>query len=112
MELECPNCGARIPLGKKFCGQCGQVLATPPAVQKEEKTVAPAERKLVTVLFADAANFTTDWVEKKVQRHLMRARNRKGFGRNRWSRERLYKNLGLYNHYEARYYRPESAAGR
>ena len=42
----------------------------------------------------------------------MRARNRQGFGWNRWSREWLYKNLGLYNDYKVRYYRPESAASR
>ncbi|HSX82955.1 MAG TPA: group II intron reverse transcriptase/maturase, partial [Candidatus Saccharimonadia bacterium] len=30
--------------------------------------------------------FIKDWVEKKVRRHLMRARNRKGFGWKRWSR--------------------------
>ena len=52
------------------------------------------------------------WVEKKVRRLLQRARNRWGFGWNRWSSEWLYKNLGLYNDYKIRYYRPESAAGR
>jgi RNA-directed DNA polymerase len=57
-------------------------------------------------------SYVKDWVEKKVQRHLMRARNRQGFGWNRWSREWLYKNLGLYNDYKVRYYRPESAASR
>ena len=56
--------------------------------------------------------YIKDWVEKKVRRHLMRARNRRGFGWNRWSREWLYKNLGLYNDYKVRYYRPESAASR
>jgi RNA-directed DNA polymerase len=30
--------------------------------------------------------FVKDGVEKKVQRHLMRARNRRGFGWKRWSR--------------------------
>ena len=57
-------------------------------------------------------SYVKDWVEKKVRRHLMRARNRRGFGWNRWSREWLYKNLGLYNDYKVRYYRPESAASR
>jgi len=28
-----------------------------------------------------------DWVEKKIRRHLMRARKRQGFGWKRWSRE-------------------------
>jgi hypothetical protein len=31
-----------------------------------------------------------DWVEKKIRRHLMRARNRRGFGWRRWSRQWLY----------------------
>jgi RNA-directed DNA polymerase len=56
--------------------------------------------------------YVKDWVEKKVRRHLMRARNRRGFGWNRWSREWLYKNLGLYDDYKVRHYRPESAASR
>jgi RNA-directed DNA polymerase len=37
--------------------------------------------------------FLKDWVEKKVRRHLMRARNRKGFGWKRWSRRWLYDTL-------------------
>jgi RNA-directed DNA polymerase len=57
-------------------------------------------------------SYVKDWVEKKVRRHLMRARKRSGFGWNRWSRGWLYKNLGLYNDYKVRYYHPKSAAGR
>ena len=55
-------------------------------------------------------SYIKDWVEKKVRRHLQRARNWRGFGWNRWSREWLYKNLGLYNDYKVRHYHPESAA--
>ena len=40
-----------------------------------------------------------DWVEKKVRRHLMRARKRRGFGWKRWSSEWLYGTLGLFNEY-------------
>jgi RNA-directed DNA polymerase len=47
-------------------------------------------------------SFVKDWVEKKVRRHLMRARKRKGFGWQRWSRRWLYDELGLYNHYRVR----------
>jgi len=43
--------------------------------------------------------FVKDWVEKKVRRHLMRARKRRGFGWNRWSRRWLYDRLGLFNGY-------------
>jgi RNA-directed DNA polymerase len=39
------------------------------------------------------------WVEKKVRQHLMRARERKGFGWRRWSSDWLYEQLGLFNDY-------------
>jgi RNA-directed DNA polymerase len=39
------------------------------------------------------------WVEKKVRRHLMRARGRRGFGWKRWSTQGLYDTLGLFNEY-------------
>jgi RNA-directed DNA polymerase len=39
------------------------------------------------------------WVEKKVRRHLMRARKRTGFGWKRWSTPWLYNTLGLFNEY-------------
>src|ERR1700693_4713509 len=42
------------------------------------------------------------WVEKKVRRHLMRARGRKGMGWKRWSREWLYETLGLFDGYRVR----------
>ena len=40
-----------------------------------------------------------DWVEKKIRRHLMRARHRKGFGWKRWSSQWLYETLGLFHQY-------------
>jgi RNA-directed DNA polymerase len=43
--------------------------------------------------------FVRDWVEKKIRRHLMRARGRQGFGWDRWSRRWLYDRLGLFNSY-------------
>ena len=49
--------------------------------------------------------YVKDWVEKKVSRHLMRSRKRKGFGWKRWSRRWLYETLGLFGHY--RVYRPK-----
>jgi RNA-directed DNA polymerase len=45
-----------------------------------------------------------DWVEKKVRRHLMRARKRQGFGWKRWRRRWLDDTLGLFGHY--RVHRP------
>ena len=35
------------------------------------------------------------WVEKKIRRHMMRAKKRQGFGWKRWSRSWLYERLGL-----------------
>jgi RNA-directed DNA polymerase len=43
--------------------------------------------------------FVKDWVEKKVRRHLMRARKRRGFGWKRWRRQWLYTHLGLLKDY-------------
>jgi len=39
------------------------------------------------------------WVEKKIRRHLMRARKRTGFGWKRWSTQWLYDTLGLFHDY-------------
>ncbi len=49
--------------------------------------------------------YVKDWVAKKIRRHLMHARKRRGFGWNRWSRAWLYETLGLFNDYGVRYYR-------
>ena len=46
--------------------------------------------------------YVRDWVEKKIRRHLMRARKRPGFGWKRWSRRWLYDRLGLFNDYRGR----------
>jgi RNA-directed DNA polymerase len=54
--------------------------------------------------------FVKDWVEKKVRRHLMRARGLRGFGWDRWSRRWLYKHLGLFDGY--RVSRPPKALPR
>ncbi len=43
--------------------------------------------------------FVKDWVEKKVRRHLRRARGLRGFGWDRWSRRWLYDHLGLFDGY-------------
>jgi RNA-directed DNA polymerase len=50
--------------------------------------------------------FVRDWVEKKIRRHLMRARQRRGIGWRRWSRQWLYEGLGLFNDYRVRRYQP------
>jgi RNA-directed DNA polymerase len=50
-------------------------------------------------------SFIRNWVEKKVRRHLAKARKRQGFGWKRWSRRWLYDALGLFDDYRARYSR-------
>jgi RNA-directed DNA polymerase len=49
--------------------------------------------------------YVKDWVEKKIRRHLMRSRKRKGFGWDWWSRVWLCTHLGLYADYKVRHYR-------
>ncbi len=56
--------------------------------------------------------YVRDWAEKKVRRHLMRVRKRKGFGWDRWSKDWLYQSLGLYAVYKVRYHGIESTASR
>jgi class 3 adenylate cyclase/tetratricopeptide (TPR) repeat protein len=77
-EIVCPTCKADIPFGRKFCGKCGHPLSpvaealpvdysqlqsyTPKhLVQKilTNRSAIEGERKLVTVLFADVANYTS-----------------------------------------------------
>ncbi len=46
--------------------------------------------------------FVQRWVELKVRRHMMRARNRQGFGWERWSTQWLHTTLGLFHDYRTR----------
>lgn len=76
--LICADCGFENLPGEKFCGECGHVLRkpkeTPPVDYSEPQSYTPkfladkiltsrasikGERKLVTVFFADVANFTS-----------------------------------------------------
>jgi len=83
MEIKCPSCDAFVPLGKKFCGECGHDLSLPSEppprdLSLDEKLVKiqrylpkgltekilaqrdriEGERKQVTVLFCDMEGFT------------------------------------------------------
>lgn len=79
IDIVCPQCRAKIPAGRRFCGECGHALGpatsepypvdeqpprsyTPRFLQEKILTTRSAlegERKLVTVLFADVANYTS-----------------------------------------------------
>ena len=48
---------------------------------------------------SECFGFVKDWVEKKIRRHMLRARNRQGFGWARWSRGWLYQTLKLFDGY-------------
>ena len=58
---------------------------------------------------SECFNFIQNWVEKKVRRHLMHARQRKGFGWTRWSRKGMYANFKLFNGYRVRRPQPKVA---
>ena len=56
----CPNCGASNAPGTKFCGECGTGLRSEsPTADAEPRPQPTAERRLVSVLFADLVGFTT-----------------------------------------------------
>src|SRR6187549_142319 len=65
LAMRCPNCGEENRSGARFCGNCGTVLAGPGAepapAPNPRSTSQPgvvAERRLVSVLFADIVGFT------------------------------------------------------
>ncbi len=58
----CTSCGSSNPPGQRFCGECGASLGAGPAAAASSEAVAEpvlAERRLVSVLFADLVGFTT-----------------------------------------------------
>ena len=65
LAAPCPSCGTPNPGGGKFCGECGVSLGASATDAPIETAAAPtpaaqvAERRLVSVLFADLVGFTT-----------------------------------------------------
>jgi class 3 adenylate cyclase/tetratricopeptide (TPR) repeat protein len=58
LELRCGACGATNDPGDRFCGECGAPLGNGAAATLAAP-LAVAERRLVSVLFADLVGFTT-----------------------------------------------------
>ena len=58
---------------------------------------------------SECFSFIKDWVEKKIRRHMMRARKCRGFGWTRWSTAWLYETLKLFNGYRVRRSAPKVA---
>jgi class 3 adenylate cyclase len=64
LDTRCPACGTPHRPDQRFCAECGAALAAPAAVAPSGDAPAAhhgefAERRLVTVLFADLVGFTT-----------------------------------------------------
>ncbi len=57
----CPSCGAQNEPNDRFCGDCGATLTgdAPAQVAVVAREAPAAERRLVSVLFADLVGFTT-----------------------------------------------------
>ncbi len=64
LPTACPTCGAGYDPGDVFCGECGAPLASSAAPARAARPGVPvagspiAERRLVSVLFADLVGFT------------------------------------------------------
>ncbi len=60
LATACPNCGSPNAPTVKFCWECGAALSSQPAVLAPTPREEPAaERRIVSVLFADLVGFTT-----------------------------------------------------
>ena len=107
--------GVRLPSGAQFKGRVACSISTPKLkkrtallrklkdmfgrnqsqpVGRVVKLINPVLRGWVNYFAvghsSECFSFVKDWVEKKIKRHMQRARNRQGFGWTRWSREWTY----------------------
>jgi class 3 adenylate cyclase/predicted ATPase len=58
LALACPACGSPHQAGDAFCAECGSPLVAQPTVLASNSSAPAAERRLVSVLFADLVGFT------------------------------------------------------
>jgi class 3 adenylate cyclase/tetratricopeptide (TPR) repeat protein len=59
LSSACPSCGAPFQAGDVFCSECGTQLGAAPAPAAPTREAPAAERRLVSVLFADLVGFTS-----------------------------------------------------
>jgi class 3 adenylate cyclase/tetratricopeptide (TPR) repeat protein len=59
LGLACPSCGSPYEAGDVFCAECGHSLQAQPEAAPAQAAQPAAERRLVSVLFADLVGFTT-----------------------------------------------------
>jgi class 3 adenylate cyclase len=59
LAVLCPACGSPNTPGVKFCGECGAALTPSAPRTAASAPSAQAERRLVSVLFADLVGFTS-----------------------------------------------------
>ena len=77
------------------------------SVQDVVKIVNPILRGWVNYFrignSADCFSAIKDWTKKKVRRHIYRAKQQRGFGWKRWSKEQLYQYTQLFDNYGVKY---------
>ncbi len=54
----CPHCRADVAAGLRFCSACGKPMPGPRHADADPEQGFPSERRLVSVLFVDLADFT------------------------------------------------------
>jgi len=59
LAVACPSCGAANEPDDRFCGQCGSPLDEAAERAPVSREAPTAERRLVSILFADLVGFTT-----------------------------------------------------
>jgi RNA-directed DNA polymerase len=105
MPLRLPQAKKRTALLRRLKTVFGRYRSQP--VARVIEVINPILRGWVNYFAYGHASrcfaFIQNWVEHKIRRHLARARQRRGFGWKRWSRQWLYEALGVFNDYRVRY---------
>jgi class 3 adenylate cyclase len=63
----CPTCGSDVAAGAKFCSECGASLVVRAEPRARDAPQPQAERRLVSVLFADLVGFTSASEERDAE---------------------------------------------